>query len=232
MELPKVRAFLAERNNPLSRVDFHFNPTTITFNKRARYERKGSQSAATDPPVQFTGIDATSLKLDILLDAVEEQPVGTVLHHVERLLSWMSPTAGILGEIFGKSVSPPELQFTWGALTINGAHTFIGHLEDVNVTYELFSRDGRPLRAQVSLTLGSRSDEVTGTNPTSGAERSRRSHVLRLGESLQSLAYSAYGDASAWRKIAELNEIDDPLRVGPGRELLLPDAAELSGIVR
>jgi nucleoid-associated protein YgaU len=228
MELPKAKAFLAEKDNPFSRVDFHFNPSTISFSKSARYGRNPNQGGEEDPPVQFQGTEATSLRLQILLDAVEDQPMGSVQSEVERLLSWTSVSNGLTGP----SSSPPELRFIWGALKINKAHTFVGHLEQVDVTYEMFSRDGRPLRAQVDLTLKSTSKEPGAQNPTSGAERSRRSHVLRRGETLQSLAYAVYGDAGAWRSIAATNQIDDPFRLRPGRELLLPDTTELAGVVR
>ena len=228
MELPKAKAFLSERENPLSRVEFHFNPTQISFTKSARYGRNPNQSGRKDPPVQYQGTEATSLKLQILLDAMEKQPSGSVLPEVEKLLAWTSLPAGAAD----KGASPPELQFTWGALKIDDAHTFVGHLEQVEVTYELFARDGRPLRAQVNLTLKSNSQEPARQNPTSGGERSRRSHILRRGESLQSVAHAAYADAGAWRAIASANDIDDPFRVLPGRELLLPDPTELSGVSR
>jgi nucleoid-associated protein YgaU len=228
-ELPMAKAFLCERSNPLKRVAFHFNPSTLSFTKTARYGRTPNQSGETDPPVQYQGTDATALKLQLLLDAVEDQPTGSVQSEVEKLLAWTSLPDGITK---GKATSPPELQFTWGALKINNAHTFVGHLESVEVTYEMFARDGRPLRAQVSLSLKSTTEEPGRTNPTSGAERSRRSRVLRRGETLQSLAYEVYGDAGAWRQIAAANDVDDPFRVRPGRELLLPDATELVGVVR
>lgn len=228
MELPKAKAFLTEKRNPFNRVNFHFNPTTVSFGKTARYERNPNQSGGSNPPVQYKGTEATSLKLQILLDAVEKQPVGSVLPEVEKLLGWTSLPRGSAT----KGASPPELQFTWGALTVDGAHTFVGHLEQVQVTYELFARDGRPLRAVVDLTLKAAAEEPAGTNPTSGAERSRRRHVLRRGETLQSVAFAVYGDAGAWRSIATANDVDDPFRLRPGHELLLPDATELAGVVR
>ncbi|HLL64135.1 MAG TPA: hypothetical protein VK453_00130 [Micromonosporaceae bacterium] len=225
MELPKAKAFIQEARNPLARVNFHFNPTTISFTKTAEYRREPSQGSAGDPPVQFKGSGATQLKLQILLDAMEKQPTGSVQSEVERLMRWMSPE----DDPSTHSPSPPELQFTWGSLTINGAHTFKGHLTQVDVTYEMFARDGRPIRAQVNLTLQSTPQPAARTNPTSGGERSRRSHLLRRGEALHSVAYATYGDAARWRDIARANGIDNPFRVRPGRELLLPDPNELNG---
>jgi nucleoid-associated protein YgaU len=225
MELPKAKAFLQEVRNPAARVNFHFNPTTISFSKSADFKREPAQGAGREPPVQFKGTQATQLKLQILLDAVEKQPSGSVLPEVERLMGWTSPEE----DPTTHSPSPAELRFTWGALTINGSHTFTGHLEQVEVTYEMFARDGRPIRAQVNLTLQSTPQPVGGTNPTSGGEHARRSHLLRRGEGLQSVAYAAYGDAARWRDIARANGIDNPFRLTPGRELLLPDPAELTG---
>jgi nucleoid-associated protein YgaU len=228
MELPKAKAFIQEVRNPMARVSFHFNPTTISFSRKAEFKRKPSQGSKGDPPVQFTGTQATQLRLQILLDAVEKQPQGSVLPEVERLMRWTSAD----DNPGTHSPSPAELQFTWGALTINGAHTFTGHLEEVAVTYEMFSRDGRPIRAQVNLTMASTPQPAARTNPTSGGERSRRSHLLRRGEALHSVAYATYGDAARWRDIARANGIDNPFRVAPGRELLLPDPTELTGTDR
>jgi hypothetical protein len=223
MNSTKQRAFLAERDNPSSRLDFHFNPTTISFGKSAKYERTPNQSGGAPP--QYKGTESTGLSMKILLDAMEKQPDGSVLKEVEKLLSWTSLPKGPAA----KNASPPELRFTWGSLTIDTAATFVGHLEKVDVVYQLFARDGRPLRAEVTLSLKATEQQPARQNPTSGSERSRRSRVLRLGETLQSLAYAVYGDAAAWRDIATVNDIDDPMRLRPGRELLLPDPAELTG---
>jgi nucleoid-associated protein YgaU len=228
MQLPKATAFISEVRNPLTRLDFHFNPTSLSFSKSAEFRRQPSQGAGGDPPAQFLGTAATTLRMQILLDAVEKQPAGSVQSEVEQLLKWTSADTA-LGN---PAPSPPELLFTWGALTIDGRHTFTGHLKQVEVTYELFARDGRPIRAQVSLTLESNPQELPRTNPTSGGERAQRSHVLRRGEALHSIAFATYGDAARWRDVARANGIDNPFRLTPGRELLLPDASELSGAPR
>jgi nucleoid-associated protein YgaU len=229
MQLPKATAAIREVDNPLIQLTFHFNPTTLSFSKSAEFKRQPSQGASGGPQPQFLGTQATTLRMQILLDAVEKQPAGSVQAEVEQLLKWTS-TDGAPGD---PAPSPPELRFTWGALTINGGNTFTGHLKQVDVTYELFARDGRPIRAQVSLTLESTPaplpQTLPMTNPTSGGERARRSHVLRRGEALHSIAFATYGEAARWRDIARVNGIDNPFRLTPGLELLLPDASELAG---
>jgi nucleoid-associated protein YgaU len=49
-------------------------------------------------------------------------------------------------------------------------------------------------------------------------------HVVRDGDSLQSIAYAMYGDPTRWRSIAEANGIDDPLALRRGSTLSIPRA--------
>jgi nucleoid-associated protein YgaU len=221
MELAK--AYLCEVDNPGSRVTFHFNPTTIKFSKSANFRREPAQAAADAPPVQFQGTAPTELNLDLLLDAVGK-PGGSVTPEVDQLLRWTGPTAESAGT---PSPSPPKLQFNWGRLKLGTSDKFEGHLERVNVTYVLFNRDGTPIRAEVGLSLKAAPTEQPGTNPTSGGRRAHRAHQLTRGETLQSLAHQVYGNAAYWRGIAAANGIDDPMRVAPGRRLLIPDLADL-----
>jgi nucleoid-associated protein YgaU len=52
------------------------------------------------------------------------------------------------------------------------------------------------------------------------------SRQFLAGDSLAGLAYEEYGDPNFWRAIAEINGIDDPMRVTPGRHLFIPSATE------
>ena len=47
-------------------------------------------------------------------------------------------------------------------------------------------------------------------------------HVVRDGDSIHSVAHTAYGDATLWRRIAEANGIDDPLSLPRGTVLSIP----------
>jgi nucleoid-associated protein YgaU len=52
-------------------------------------------------------------------------------------------------------------------------------------------------------------------------------HQIVSGDTLESLAYRTYGDSGLWREIAAANDIDDPMRLRPGRTILLPAPEEL-----
>ena len=221
----RALAVLAEKDDTSKKLVFHFNPTTISFTRAVQYNRSPNQ--ANDPPVQFTGAGPTSMTLQVFLDKVGKGGSTGIQPEIDQLVSWTT-----VADVSQPGSGPPKLIFTWGVLSINKETTLVGYLENLKVTCEMFDRNGLPLRATIDLTLKSAAEEPKGTNPTSGSESSRRRHVLRREESLHSVAHSTFGDAGAWRAIAELNGIDDPTRLRPGRELLLPDVSELAAGVR
>jgi Contractile injection system tube protein len=252
------RASLGLAKGPGPSVDFHFNPTELKFTRKVDWKVDSVTTSSNNASAQWNGSSPTTLTIVALFDGVRDQPLGSVLPEVEQLMAWTNPkgeggegaASGLAaiahGDIkgavkaFGGAIKaaatdksdPPMLQFTWGKLKINGMTSFVGYLTNIDVTYEMFARDGTPLRATVSLSLMSGAEGPKRTNPTSGAEQSDRRYVLRRGETLQSVAYAVYGDAAAWRHIAEANDIDDPFRVPLGFELLLPERSELVGPIR
>lgn len=223
MTTPSGKATLREADNPGAGVTFGLNPTQIQFSRSVKFNRPTSANSKSDPSVQFTGTDPTQLQVQLLLDAMTV-PNGSIQGQIDQLVAWTKVPDD------SPASSPPRLAFTWGSLKIGKESAFLGFLEQLRVTIEMFGRDGAPRRASVSLSLKS---GIYGppppTNPTSGTDVSRRRRVLQRGQSLQLLAYEEFRDAGAWRAVAELNGIDDPMRLRTGREVLLPDPQELTG---
>ena len=60
-----------------------------------------------------------------------------------------------------------------------------------------------------------------GQNPTSGGGSGRRTHVVEAGETLDGIAFAELGDSAAWRAIADMNRIYDPLGIKPGSILVV-----------
>lgn len=219
------KATLQEVDNHDAKVVFGLNPTQIQYSRNVKFNRGANGNSKSDPPAQFTGTDPTTLQVQLLLDAVTT-PGGSIQKQIDQLVSWTQVPDD------SSTASPPRLTFAWGSLTVGGKAAFVGFLEQLRVTVEMFDRQGVPLRASVSLSLKSGVYGPARTNPTSGGEMARRRRVLHRGQSLQSLAYDEFHDASAWRAVAELNGIDDPTRLRPGLEVLLPDRRELDGNLR
>jgi nucleoid-associated protein YgaU len=86
----------------------------------------------------------------------------------------------------------------------------------------MFRPNGEPARALVDLELTQSEQATAGQNPTTRAIAGLKIHTVTDGDSLQSVAYKSYGDATRWRKIAEANGIDNPFALRRGSQLTSP----------
>ncbi|KJY23969.1 peptidase M23B, partial [Streptomyces sp. NRRL S-444] len=128
--------------------------------------------------------------------------------------------------IAAKQPSTPWVVFQWGSFS---TARFTAYVSSVDATYSLFSTTGVPIRATCQVRLHEIPSRTKGQNPTSGALTAQRVHRVVAGDTLQSLAWREYGDANAWRAIAEANGIDDPSGLRTGTQVVLPAAEELGG---
>lgn len=199
---------------------FRYNPTEYTVAKSATWRRTPTRGAESSTTPDYTGTNPTTITMEVFFDAFEES-AGDVSRDVDTLLRWTRPTSESHARGEGQ---PPLLRFLWGPNPV--IQGFQGYLKSVSARYTMFRADGTPVRATASITLEEVAEPLARQNPTSGAREGRRGHVLSEGETLHSLAYQEYGDASLWRGLAVFNSVDDPMRLMPGAELLVPTLSE------
>ena len=119
--------------------------------------------------------------------------------------------------------SPPWVRLEWG----HGRSTaFSACVTSVQANYTLFGGDGAPKRATCTVTLEEIGGSTPRQNPTSGSPEVRVARRVQAGDSLASLAWQQYGDATQWRVIAQANDIADPERVPLGTVLIVPALPE------
>jgi nucleoid-associated protein YgaU len=117
------------------------------------------------------------------------------------------------------------VKFVWGAVV-----GFKAVCTSLTIAYKLFKPTGEPIRAEVKMTLKQAETASTkssngankGQNPTTRANAGFGVHTVRDGDTLPSISYQAYGDATRWRLIAEANDVDNPLHLRRGTALSLP----------
>jgi nucleoid-associated protein YgaU len=208
-------------------VYFDFNPKEITMARTA--QRRSMPSPQTGGTQQATPKSEPS---KITINEITLEGMDTKLR-CDTLLTWASPDAGFLGQLLsvvaGKNLKtqPPELTFQWGPPMVGFMYTVV--MQQVSIKYVRFTSAGIPVRAKVNLSL-IEVPTLLGSlpqNPTSGGLVGRRAHTVGHGESLQSIATANYGNPGAWRRIAEVNGIQDPTRVRPGDTVYLPNPQEL-----
>ncbi|APU16177.1 MULTISPECIES: LysM peptidoglycan-binding domain-containing protein [Actinoalloteichus] len=199
----------------IARVPFQFNPNRLSLTKSTEWRRTPSRMAGESALPEFVGSGPRSLSVAVFMDATATHD-KSVEDRVEKLMLACVPTPKSLGS---RKPASPWVRFEWGTARTT---TFDGVLTGFSVEYSLFDVDGTPLRATCSLSIEEAAGETPGQNPTSGGEAARRTHTVVAGDSLPLLAWREYGDATIWRVIAAANEIDDPMVLPPGTELLLP----------
>ncbi|HWO64726.1 MAG TPA: LysM peptidoglycan-binding domain-containing protein [Umezawaea sp.] len=206
----------------LATVKFQFNPNRLALSKSVEWRRKPARMAGQASLPEFVGSGPRSLSVDVFLDATAEHD-NSVEERVEKLMIACVPTKASLRK---KKPASPWVRFEWGTAK---SVSFDGVLSSLSVDYSLFDVDGKPLRATCSLAIEEAGAGTPGQNPTSGSREARRTHRVVAGDSLPQLAWREYGDATVWRVIAEANDIDDPMVLVPGTELLVPGVAGETG---
>jgi nucleoid-associated protein YgaU len=216
-------------------IPFDFNPSKITVTRSATAPTyKPASGAGAGTPAGSGGAIVSVVKppeisiSDIIFEGV------TTKWRCDQLFRWMSPPEGpdalaATMMAVGRPVAsqPPTITFQWGPPMVGFMYEV--KLLNTTVVYERFNPIGIPVRAKITLKMIQQVSKYASlpTNPTSGGLPGRRTHVMKHGESLQSVAMTYYGDPGAWRRIADINGFTDPRRVRPGVTVYLPGGAEL-----
>jgi len=216
------KATLATEDGSQS-LEFRFNPKELSVNKAATWNRPTNKGAKHATKPEFGGVQPQAVTMELFFDDWEGE--GNLVKDIEKLVGWLKPTDK---SISSKKPQPQTLVFRWGHGPLSN---FKGFLKSVNAKYTMFKPDGTPVRATANIALEEIPADPAKTNPTSGSNAGRRTHVVSAGDSLHSVAFHEFGDAALWRGLAVFNRLDDPLRVPNGTRLLIPtadEAAELS----
>lgn len=202
--------------DPDNEISFMFNPTayklqrSVSVKTEDRVAKVGGQS-------EYQGTGPLTLTVELFFDDFASAK-GDVTPKINKLFEWQKPDA--------KTKAPPLVKLDWGTNAI--LKGFKGVLTDVTANYTIFNKSGTPIQATANITIKEVVDKelAVGKNPTSHSIDMRRVHVVVEGESLASIANAELGEPGYWRALAEVNGIDDPLRVRPGANLLIPSAAD------
>ncbi|MDJ0466198.1 LysM peptidoglycan-binding domain-containing protein [Streptomyces sp. H27-C3] len=201
----------------LEEISLQFNPAEISLVKEVSWARHQARSAEHTAMPEFLGSRPRTLSMNVMLDEKDKQG-QSVDRRVKRLMEHCVPTEYSRGN---ELPSPPWVSFHWGTFE---SVSFLAFLSRVKATYTRFSAQGDPLRAVCEVTLEEIGTAIKGQNPTSGSPTSRDSYTFVQGDSLQSVATRQSGRPGDWRAVAALNGIDDPSKIRPGHELLLPSS--------
>ena len=237
-------AFLVEATG--ERLGCLLNPESLSISRTAGLRpRKAATGLLTgtglsDDPLLYTGGGRTELMLDLLFDlgvagsTIQATDVRDLTRPLWDLAeSNQAPAAGS---------GPSVVRFLWGK-----SWNVPGVVSAVAERLEHFGPDGAPSRSWLRMRFVRVSEEdartaasqparpATGTTP--GPETAEVVHQVVGGgigqaggsERLEDIAFRYYGDPSAWRLIAQANDIVDAARVPAGAVLRIPPAPGSEG---
>ena len=192
---------------PIPFIPVRFNPTQYVIEKSNSFADIPIPGLGT-PPVQFIRGNAEKLTTELLLDT-SDTLIDVRLMYTNQLRALL--------DVQPKLHAPPILRFVWDT------QIFVGVIESMNFSFQLFTPEGIPLRAHLNLSLKEYRtvEEQVDATPLQSPDVDK-AYTVRRGDSLSAIAADAYDDPSAWREIARANGISDPRRLRPGRVLSVP----------
>lgn len=191
-----------------------FNPSEYTFEDASHWVDQDKMGQK--PELHYTGGDRKKLSMELFFDTYEAR--SDVRQHTQKI-------AGLL--VFNKEKHrPPRIELSWGPTAPGGAYAefpFVCVLESLKQQFVLFLADGTPVRAKLSvsfLEFTLPEEELQKNEPHS--PDLTKLYVVKVKDTVSSVAALFYQDPSKWRHIAAANNIDTPRELTPGRVLRIP----------
>lgn len=145
------KAFICDPDAPGKKYYVQFNPNTLEYSAdRSKNAYKGvsapdGQGSAREPQLQSSPLtepegSLLSVKLFYHTYAGPDN-FSDVRAKIYNIRAFLPSGRG------NSDASSPRLQFAWGTLA------YIGTLESFHVSYQMFSHDGTPVQAEVSISI-------------------------------------------------------------------------------
>jgi Contractile injection system tube protein/LysM domain len=210
-----------------SPLSVSFNPTEYTLNKGAQIAEVAIPGLDS-PILQFVRGQTETLSLDLFFDTTESGMDDSAVS-----VTTLTDQFYQLVKIDGTTHAPPICFFSWGAefpgqrvYSTTGSqqrHGFQCVVESVRQRFTLFSPQGVPLRATLTVSLKeykTLSEQIAELNMQSPDKT--HSYAVQTGETLSQISASVYNDPTQWRAIAIQNNVTNPLALAPGTVLVIP----------
>lgn len=188
-------------------IHLQYNPEKYTIGKTVSWTDQTSQGKT--PELQFSTLGRKTLSFDLFFDTYEEDT--DVREYTKKILALTEPTV----ESQQGKYRPPICLFSWGKLNFRGV------VKTVTQNFTLFSWDGIPVRARLTVSMEQFStarDEARG-QPPGDPEKVR---IIKEGDRLYTISAEEFGTPYLWRHIAGANNIVNPRFLEPGQTLIIP----------
>jgi nucleoid-associated protein YgaU len=225
MAFSKAYFEVTEGNLAGEKIEVQFNPTDLNFSKTAQFAEIAIPGLDS-PVIQYVRGGTQTLTIELFFDTTDEgmgdgaKSVTELTHKIYRLVKQDSETH-----------APPRCVFTWGSPSgdpdnadepvSHVPNRFTGIVENVDRKFLLFSPEGVPLRARLTVKMREYKTIEDMASQLQSADHTK-TRILTRGLRLDQIAAGEYGNPVHWRTIAEENDIDDPRMIPAGTMLEIP----------
>ncbi len=239
-ELLELDANFKNELKPGKKTVVQFNPDSLKVsfaNQIATPPGSGDQNGP--QAMQFVGAGSTKLAVTLNFDVTSELPQGLPqtndVRQLTQLVAYFITPKGDPENAPTKFI-PPAVRFLWGSFQFDGI------MESLEETLDLFSFEGRPLRASVAISLSQQKITLFKFNSANqppaatlqGGQAPGTAPMTEApsGSSLQNLVanQSGLGAGADWQSIALANGIENPRMLQPGQLINLNPPTASVGI--
>jgi LysM repeat protein len=195
-----------------------FNPNTFSIANTIQYKQPKTKGQAGGDP-QFEKIPPLQFSVDFTIDGTGVGPDRSAAKgnadYVKNQIKKLREVTGC--NINGDIHRPNFLAVLWGGFYIECV------LTTLNVVYNLFDKEGSPLRAKLTCSflerIGAGKD---GRQSRLESPDLTKYLVIKAGDTLDLIADDYYDDPSWYLQLARANKLKNFRKLVPGTRLILP----------
>ena len=190
-------------------IDVMFNPEDYTVSLIGRFDTDEEQGSSPS----FNKVEISDFTVKSFFDTYEtHSDVREKTNKIAKLL---------LPAVEGPERNrPPICLFVWGKFAYKGL------IHKLDQKFIMFLETGIPVRAELTFTFKSVATPQEYAEYM-GIEACRKVWTVKSSDRLDLIAHRALKNAALWRKIADENNIDDPIAFPRthdiGKTLVIPD---------
>jgi hypothetical protein len=200
-----------EEDTGIERYSVMFNPNTIAV--KLQVDRDTTQAdGETSAPMLFKKIKPQDYSFEFVIDGTGSngEPKKEVPEEVEKFLK-------VIYNYQGDEHKPNYIKIIYGAVLLKCV------LKTVDITYNLFTPNAKPLRAKVNANFSSCLDqdlsEMINNKNSPDVTHKRR---MKRSDRLVSMANGMYKNNSYYLELARANEFDTFRNLPEGTEIYFP----------
>lgn len=190
------------------------NPETISEKQKISYSENGVTAANE----RFIGYDASTISIsEILLDTTGAIPKEEWPNQKTSIIEMIKDLKAVTYDYDGHEHQPSVVMVQWGQFL------YYTRLSSMDIKYTLFNREGKPVRALVTLNFVTYETEKE-TEAKAGNKSPDLTHYVEVkaGDSLPLMCERIYKNSLLYMQVAKVNGLTNFRNLKPGSRLYFP----------